>query len=219
MNITATALEQELRSQFDIRAMYDLGEISSSPTILFKLLQEIYQEQYNHRDRIVFYTSHTLPNEFLQYLYETTNFIDISNWFVLICGPKDLEQSIASSCKMFSHDPVPFQFQSVEINKTKPIEDKFSLPNTICAIPWTNLEIVQDGSITPCCMSNMTLGNIKNTTLEQAFHSNQLKTLRSSLLSGERPVECDSCWKVEEKNLTSIRMHNIKQLKRKFLTN
>jgi radical SAM protein with 4Fe4S-binding SPASM domain len=218
MTITISALEKQLRSQFDIKAMCDLGEISSSPTILFKLLQEIYQEEYAHRDRIVFYTSQTLPDKFLQYLYETTNFIDISNWFVLICGPKDLEQSIVSSCKMFSHDSVPFQFQSVDISETKPIEDKFSLPDTVCAIPWTNLEIGQDGSITPCCMSKMTLGNIKNTTLEQAFHSDRLKKLRSSLLSGDRPIECNSCWKVEEKNLTSIRMHNIKRLKKELLT-
>jgi radical SAM protein with 4Fe4S-binding SPASM domain len=218
MNITANALEQKLKSQFDIKTMHDLGELSSSPTALFKILQEIYQEQYNHNDRIVFYTSHLLPSKFLQYLYETANFIDISNWFILICGPMDLEQSIVESCKMFSHDPVPFQFQSVDIVETKPIENKFSLPGTICAIPWTNLEILQDGNITPCCMSNMTLGNIKNTTLEQAFYSDRLNKLRSNLLTGERPVECNRCWKVEEKNLTSIRMHNSKRLKKEFLT-
>jgi MoaA/NifB/PqqE/SkfB family radical SAM enzyme len=37
-------------------------------------------------------------------------------------------------------------------------------------------------------------------------------------LSGHRPVECNRCWKVEEKNLTSIRMHNINRLKKPFLT-
>jgi MoaA/NifB/PqqE/SkfB family radical SAM enzyme len=218
MTTTTTALKQQLRSQFNIKSMCDLGEISSSPTILFKLLQEIYQEQYNHNDRIVFYTSHLLSNKFLQHLYETANFIDISNWFILICGPKDIEQSIVESCKMFSKDPVPFQFQSVAMVATTPIENKFSLPDTICAIPWINLEILQDGDITPCCMSKLTLGNIKNTTLEQVFYGDQLNKLRSSLLSGNRPVECNSCWKVEEKNLTSIRMHNIKRLKKEFLT-
>ena len=219
MNITVNTLEQQLRSQFNIKAMCDIGKLSSSPTALFKLLHGIYQEQYDHRARIVFYTSHSVPTKFLQHLYETINFIDISNWFVLICGPKDLEQSIVSSCKLFSHDPVPFQFQSVEISKTKPIEDKFSLPDTVCALPWSNLEIMQNGDIRPCCMtSNMSLGNIKNTTLEQAFHSDQLQKLRNSLLAGERPIECNGCWKVEEKNLTSIRMHNIKRLKKEFLT-
>ena len=102
MNTTVLELEQQLKSQFNVKVMCDLGDLSSSPTALFKILQEIYQEQYDQNDRIVFYTSRSLPDTFLQYLYETANFIDISNWFILICGPTDLEQSIVESCKMFS---------------------------------------------------------------------------------------------------------------------
>lgn len=219
MTISAVTLEQQLRSKFNVKVMCDLGDVSTDPTLLFKLLQSIYQEQYNQNDRIVFYTSSTLPENFLQHLYETINFIDISNWFVLICGPVDLQESILTACKKFSHDSVPFQFHPVDLLTTNPIEDNFSLPNTVCAIPWTNLEILQTGNITPCCMSNMVLGNIKTTTLEQAFHSDKLQGLRHSFLKGERPTECNSCWKVEEKNLTSIRMHNIKRLKKEFLSN
>jgi MoaA/NifB/PqqE/SkfB family radical SAM enzyme len=66
--------------------------------------------------------------------------------------------------------------------------------------------------------TGLILGNINNTTLEEAFQSDKLKNLRNKLLSGAQPSACQNCWKVEEKNLTSIRMHNIKRLKKDFLT-
>lgn len=219
MTISTQELEQQLKSEFNVKVMCDIGEMSTSPNGLFKLLHSIYQDSYGPADRIVFYTSQVLPNSFLQHLYETVNFIDISNWFVLICGPAELAAPVESCCKEFSHDPVPFQLKAVDLLPTKSIEDKFFLPDTICAIPWTNLEIRTDGGFTPCCMSSggSKLGNIKNITLEQAFHSKVMQDLRNSLLAGEKPDVCQACWKVEEKNLTSIRVHNIKRLKKDFL--
>jgi MoaA/NifB/PqqE/SkfB family radical SAM enzyme len=218
MSISPQELEQQLRTKFNVKVMCDIGDLSSSPNGLFKLLHSIYQDSYQPNDRIVFYTSHVLPEHFLKHLYETVNFIDISNWFVLICGPGELESSIKSACQQFSHDPVPFEFQSTSLMPTHNIEDKFFLPDTVCAIPWTHLEIQNDGGITPCCMtSGSTLGNIKHTTLEQAFSGKDLLELRREFLAGDRPKICRGCWKAEEKNLTSIRMHNIKRLKKDFL--
>ena len=218
MTVSCQKLEQRLRSKFDIKAICDIGDLSSSPNGLFKLLHSIYQPGYQPTDRIVFYTSHVLPDNFLKHLYETFNFIDISNWFVLICGPAELETPIKSGCEQFSHDPVPFQFQATDLEATNKIENKFFLSDTICVIPWTNLEIQTDGGISPCCMSvGSKLGNVKQDTLNDVFNSKALQELRSSLLAGERPEICQGCWKVEEKNLTSIRMHNVKRLKKDFL--
>lgn len=217
MTITINELTEQLKSQFDVKFICDLGEMSTSPTKLFKLLDSAYQKEYKSNDRLVFYTSHIPDEAFFRHLYETVNFIDISNWFILICGPEQLGQIIVSSCEKFSTDNVPFQFQPVNLVDTRAIENNFFLPETICAIPWSNLEIAQNGDITPCCMSSMTLGNIKDVTLEEAFRSDKMQKLRSELLEGARPKECNNCWKVEDKNLTSIRKHNIKRLKRNFL--
>jgi radical SAM protein with 4Fe4S-binding SPASM domain len=218
MNISPQDLEQHLRAEFNIKVICDIGELSTSPNALFKLLHGIYQSSYQSDDRIVFYTSHVLPENFLKHVYETFNFIDISNWFVLICGPAEIESSVISCCERFSHDPISFQYRRVNLLPTQQIENNFSLPDSICAIPWTHLEVTSNGDITPCCMtSGSTLGNIKSTTLEQAFNSKPLQDLRRGLLAGERPDICGSCWKVEEKNLTSIRMHNIKRLRKDFL--
>ena len=219
MNMTPIKLEQQLRSQFDIKCIYDLGKMSQSPNTLFKALSDVYQARYKQNDRIVFYTSHHVPDSLLKHLYETTNFLDISNWFILICGPLGLEQDITTACEKFSQDSVPFNFSPVDLVPTQKLDDFVPLPETICAIPWTHLEIRSDGNITPCCMtSGLVLGNIKDTTLEQAFQQDKLQQLRNAFLSGARPSVCHGCWKVEEKQLTSIRMHNIKRLKTKFLT-
>ena len=218
--MTPTELTQQLKSQFDLKFICDLSEMSTSPNALFKALNNVYQERYEPNDRIVFYTSHAVPEQLLQHLYETANFLDISNFFILICGPSDIKQLVVSSCENFSHDPVPFNFYPVDLFPvTQKFENSFSLPSTVCAIPWTHLEIQSNGDITPCCMTKeLSLGNIKNITLEQAFQNDKLKNLRNELLSGAQPAACQNCWKVEEKKLTSIRMHNIKRLKKDFLT-
>ena len=54
MNMTPIKLEQQLRSQFDIKCIYDLGKMSQSPKTLFKALSDVYQARYKQNDRIVF---------------------------------------------------------------------------------------------------------------------------------------------------------------------
>ena len=84
MTVNLAELEQQLKFQFDLKLICDLGEMSSSPNALFKTLNDVYQERYEPNDRIVFYTSHAVPEQLLQHLYETTNFLDISNFFIHI---------------------------------------------------------------------------------------------------------------------------------------
>jgi MoaA/NifB/PqqE/SkfB family radical SAM enzyme len=218
MSISISELEKNLRSQFDIKLFCDLGELSASHNRLFKVLSEVYQPVYEPNDRIVFYTSQELSENLLRYLYQTCNFLDISNWFVMIYCTKDFQDRIKNCCERYSLDTVPFQHSIVDIDVTKHIENQFDLPDTVCAIPWQNIEIRQNGNLTPCCMSTSVLGNIKDITLSQAFYGEKMQKLRDDLLSGKLPESCNQCWKVEEKNLTSIRMHNSKRLKKSFLT-
>jgi radical SAM protein with 4Fe4S-binding SPASM domain len=218
MTVTVEDLETELKLKFNVKVLCDLAKVSNSPGTLMKLLDSVYQTQYQDNERLIFYTSHLPSDRFLQHLYNTFNSIDISNWFVLICGPAKLEEVLIRGCEKFSTDPVPFQFYAVDLAPTELIENKFELPSTMCAIPWHNIELQPDGNITPCCMSTLTLGNIKNVSLSQAFHGDAVNKLRADLLSGEKPSECNNCWKLEEKNLTSIRMHNVKRLQKDLLT-
>ena len=101
MTIMLDNLENQLKEKFNVKLMHDLGDLSLTPNGLFKLLTNVYQESYNTNDRIVFYTSQIPPEQFLQHLYETINFIDISNYFVLICGPQELKDLLLLTGKKF----------------------------------------------------------------------------------------------------------------------
>jgi radical SAM protein with 4Fe4S-binding SPASM domain len=217
--MTINDLEQHLRSLYDLKLFCDIGDVTTSPNGLFKILHKIYQPEYKSNQRIVFYTSHLLPEPLVKHVFETLNYIDISNWFVLICGPKDLESSLLTWREKYSSDPIDLAFLPVElISPTRAIDNNCVLPETICAIPWTNLELRPTGEIYPCCLvNNQSLGNIKTTSLDQAFHGERMKRLRASLLAGEKPNDCQQCWEAEKTNLTSIRQHNSKRLKTDFL--
>jgi radical SAM protein with 4Fe4S-binding SPASM domain len=218
MNTDIQQLHDQLKEKYSIKAFVDLGDICVRPGALMEQLDLVYQDAFEETDRIVFYTGKDIPESLLKHLYSTTNFLDISNYFVLVCAPANNKSDVAACCEKYSSDPVPFQFLSVELNETAELVDRFSLPDTICAIPWSNLEIRSDGTITPCCMStDISLGNIQTDSLESAFNSAAATQLRQDLSNGIKSKNCSSCWKVEDQGLTSIRLHNKKRLKKSFL--
>ena len=218
MTVTVVDLEQQLHNKHNIKLFCDIGLVSSSPVALIQTLDSVYQNHYDPDDRIVFYTSHVITEQLMQHFYETTNFLDISNWFILICGAKSSQALVQNCCEKFSQDHVSFQYVAVDLQNTQPLEEKFLLPTTICSIPWNHVEINQGGNISPCCLSTgLIYGNLKNTSILEAFHSKQARQLRHDLLSGKKPSSCQSCWKLEDNNLTSQRKNNIKRTKKTFL--
>jgi radical SAM protein with 4Fe4S-binding SPASM domain len=216
MNVTQ--LTTELNRKYSIKGVTDLAELTSSPGSAYQFFYSLYQSAFDTNDRIVIYTSGNIPTKLLQHLYQVANFVDISNWFILICSPDDISQQLLDAAKEYSNDPVAFQHFKIPLNQTATLFDQYHLPDTMCAIPWSHLEIRNDGSITPCCMSNgVTIGNITSTTLDSAFHSDYMNSLRKQFLAGHKPSECNNCWKNESRGLSSIRTHNINRLKKQFL--
>lgn len=211
-------LTTELNRKYSIKGATDLAELTSSPGSAYQFFYSLYQSEFDIIDRIIIYTSENIPTELLQHLYQAANFVDISNWFILICSPNDISQQLLDASKEYSSDPVAFQHFKIPLDQTATLLDQYHLPDTMCAIPWSHLEIRNDGSITPCCMSNsVTIGNITSTTLDTAFHSDYMNSLRKQFLAGHKPLECNNCWKNESRGLSSIRTHNINRLKKQFL--
>ena len=83
---------------------------------------------------------------------------------------------------------------------------------TLCYYPFVHQHIDPDGDIKYCCASlhhNEPAPNTKNTTLKDAWNSDNLKRLRLALINGEAPSACDHCWKLENPEHTqgsSIRL-------------
>lgn len=79
------------------------------------------------------------------------------------------------------------------------------MSDTFCVLPFTHLSTRPNGDITPCCRNWDTIGNIKDTTFEQAWNSPVQQKLRRQLLDGQRPDNCFQCWKLEDQGSISMR--------------
>ena len=79
---------------------------------------------------------------------------------------------------------------------------------TFCIHPFTGLVTREDGAIKPCCRSQP-IGWIQHESLEEAWNNDKLKEIRYKLLHGERPVECTSCFDLEDQNVVSLRLRHL----------
>ena len=66
-----------------------------------------------------------------------------------------------------------------------------------CVQPFQRI-MIRNESITPCCVSfnkDLTLGNIKNMTIHEAWHSEKMKNIRQIHLKGEyyKNKTCKDC--------------------------
>lgn len=206
-------LLQELHSQFEIIAITDLAELSVAPSSALHFFQSAYRQEYSTRCRIIVYTDKPVPGKLLRHLYETTDFLDISNYFVVFCTPHSIVQQLSVS-EMPSFVP----FQNIVLPVTgNLLSTTYQLPDTICAIPWSNINLRSSGEISPCCMSLDSLGDINKDSLSDVFYGPAMQQLRQEFVDGKRPQGCSPCWNNEDRGLTSIRLHNKKRLKQRFL--
>lgn len=66
-----------------------------------------------------------------------------------------------------------------------------------CIIPWVYMEILPDGRVTPCCSNCTTLGNIKDTKIEDIFNSKQMNKIRLEMFGETLPSSCSVCSVIE----------------------
>jgi MoaA/NifB/PqqE/SkfB family radical SAM enzyme len=79
------------------------------------------------------------------------------------------------------------------------------MSSTFCYYPFVHQHIDPDGDIKYCCASlhhNEPAPNTKNTTLKDAWNSDNLKRLRVALINGETPSACNHCWQLENSDHT-----------------
>lgn len=216
--MTQDQLLKNLSQQFNVIGFVDLADLIAAPNSAYKFFKSHHKSVYDHNDRIVIYSNSPISDSILKHLYQTANIIDISIWFVLLVTKDNITDQLKHACDQYSSDSIPFQNLQFDLVDSQPLVENFHLPETMCAIPWSNIEIKQTGTITPCCMSNGQFGNIQTDSLIDVFHGSQMQKLRQDLLSGHKPKVCQGCWDKEDQGLTSIRQHNIKRLRDPFMT-
>ena len=79
------------------------------------------------------------------------------------------------------------------------------VPNSLCSLPWTGFSNEPDGRVQPCCLYKGYIEEngiplyVQTHSVEEIFHSKFMKDLRNKFRSGEKPIECSTCW-VDEQN-------------------
>jgi radical SAM protein with 4Fe4S-binding SPASM domain len=80
---------------------------------------------------------------------------------------------------------------------------------TFCYAPWSNLEILPQGEILPCCKFQSNhygeTFNIKQHTIDQYRQSKMLATIKQEFEQGVWPPGCERCRIEEENNIESKR--------------
>ena len=90
-------------------------------------------------------------------------------------------------------------------NETVDTVTNFDIPESICVTPWINLEIRQQGDLSPCCVYKVdNYPNVKNVSVKDIDYTD----LRQQLLDGERPTGCNYCWNNEKNNVKSKRLND-----------
>ena len=79
------------------------------------------------------------------------------------------------------------------------------LTSTFCPAPFIHQSTKTDGSIKACCRSLPRISSIKDETLLEAWNNTEIKKLRHDLLNGIRNPRCNTCWKLEDSNIESLR--------------
>jgi radical SAM protein with 4Fe4S-binding SPASM domain len=216
--ISVANLRKHLSEKYALKCFVDLAHISAAPGNAYKQCQECYQVEFDNNDRLVFYTTDSITDELLGHLYQAARQIDISNFFVLICSPTDISAQLKNVAQLISMDLDPFQALQINFEKTTKLQNNYFVPDTICPMPWMHLEVSTQGNVQPCCVYNQTIGNVRDSSLNEIFYNNKLTELRQEFLAGAKPLGCNHCWKLENKGLISNRSYHMRSLKTELLT-
>jgi radical SAM protein with 4Fe4S-binding SPASM domain len=69
---------------------------------------------------------------------------------------------------------------------------------TFCPAPWTSLNIDQTGQVYPCMHCSQSVGNIKNTTIQEVIHGPVLNSIRDAMAHGKWHSACNWCKQLED---------------------
>jgi radical SAM protein with 4Fe4S-binding SPASM domain len=69
---------------------------------------------------------------------------------------------------------------------------------TFCSAPWTSLNIDQTGRVTPCLHCYDSVGNIKDTPIQEVITGPILTSMREHMARGEWHPGCNWCKRLEE---------------------
>lgn len=88
----------------------------------------------------------------------------------------------------------------------------------LCLLPWTSIYIDPIGDVAPCCKYKLagSAYNVTRNTIEEYVNSDQLKSIKNEMLTGEWPEGCIRCKTEEENRIKSKRQLDYERWKQHF---
>ena len=93
--------------------------------------------------------------------------------------------------------------------------------NTFCPLPFVHVSTTPHGEVKLCCRSrppkggkNVNNPNVKddNFDLKDYWHSEYMNEIRDDLILGNKPQQCQNCWKMEDMDIVSLRLNKLTDL-------
>ena len=110
---------------------------------------------------------------------------------------------------------------SISLDELTEIEkERLIKSETFCMLPWIHMHGWPTGEAFLCCMSETSVGNLHQNTMEEVWNNDKFKEVRKNMLANKPCVECKRCYEDEKHGLFSMRNssnkhfgHNIKEVK------
>ena len=81
--------------------------------------------------------------------------------------------------------------------------------DTFCGMPFTHLNIKNEGKLSACWRYPDPVGDFLTDTLTDTWNSEKLRQVRKDLLNGVQHSSCKSCWDLERSGAESLRQRSI----------
>lgn len=225
-----------LKSTYDIVGHVNLDHLKQLEFFeqgkwLTKQLMSVYCAEYRHNQRILLILQNNQNafsvSDLLSQVQREINAVDISNFFVVLVAPDNpaVRDALDWVSKNVSTDPVPIglvTYESADVydyNSPTPLNikldqlldrEKYLLTEskTFCMYPWVHIHAYPTGDAYPCCMSDMkySIGNTRNSTLEEIWNSPGLREIRRNMLNDQPSPACANCYEKEKAGFFSGRM-------------
>ena len=204
--MTPQELEIKLRAEFDLVVFQDLARCWNLHQAAFDLFESVKAASFEPRQRLVLYSSQDLTQEFLNHIQRAAADVDISNFFILIACPFDITNKLQQANQLHGYDDSVMQSLQVPLTGTEPFGTRgFYSMDSLCPMPFSSATINATGGVRPCCKFSDPVGDIRQQTVLEIFHGDAMRSLRHSMLSGQRPDQCAVCWHNESTGTTSLR--------------
>jgi radical SAM protein with 4Fe4S-binding SPASM domain len=76
-----------------------------------------------------------------------------------------------------------------------------------CIAPWVHMNLIPNGDVNACCISNYKYGSINDNSITEIWNSKEIKKLRLNMLRGVPNKNCTTCYLNEKCDNNSSRIH------------